>query len=98
MRPVGECTKAILAAASALQTPGHGGTLRELSAASGVGRAVAGYTIPKLAQRGHLEVVAVRVVTYRSRPVNEYVPAEPAPATAADSWRPLQDAWRALAR
>jgi hypothetical protein len=77
MRPAGEVTQALLHAAGALASPGHGGTLREITALACVGRAVAGYTIPKLAARGHLDVVCERRVDYRSRPVFEYAPADP---------------------
>jgi hypothetical protein len=75
MRPTGEVTQALLHAAGALASPGRGGTLREITELACVGRAVAGYTIPKLAARGHLDVVCERRVDYRSRPVFEYAPA-----------------------
>jgi hypothetical protein len=84
MRPTGEVTNALLAAAGALASPGHGGTLREITALACVGRQVAAYTIPKLAARGHLEVVADRRVDYRNRPVFEYGLA-PQPSHAGDA-------------
>jgi hypothetical protein len=77
MRPTGEVTQALLHAAGALASPGHGGTLREITALACVGRVVAGYSVPKLAARGHLEVVAERRVEYRNRPVFEYAPPRP---------------------
>jgi hypothetical protein len=72
MRPTGEVTHALLAAAGALASPGHGGTLREITALACVGRQAAAYTVPKLAARGHLEVVSERRVDYRNKPVFEY--------------------------
>jgi hypothetical protein len=79
MRPTGEVTQALLAAAGALASPGHGGTLREITALACVGRQVAGYMVPKLSARGHLEIVSDRRVDYRNKPVLEYAPPAHSP-------------------
>jgi hypothetical protein len=88
MRHPGDVTHALLAAAGALASPGHGGTLREITARACVGRAVAGYMVPSLASRGYLEVVGTREVPYRNRPVYEYGPGPSAPLTHMHSMPP----------
>lgn len=80
MRPTGEVTHALLAAAGALASPGHGATLRELAAQACVGMSAVRTTVPKLTARGFLEIVNERQVDYRNRRVAEYVPVLPIPS------------------
>lgn len=62
-----------------------GATLAELAAAAQVSHQCARDLVPKLAKRGHLQVVNTRRVAYRNRPVFEYAPAEPARDLLTDS-------------
>lgn len=62
-----------------------GATLAELAAGAQVSRQCARDLVPKLAKRGHLQVVNTRRVPYRNRPVFEYAPAEPQRDLLTDS-------------
>lgn len=53
-----------------------GATLAELAAGAQVSRQCARDLVPKLAKRGHLQVVNTRRVPYRNRPVFEYAPVQ----------------------
>lgn len=84
MRPLGDISAAILAAAARLvrEEGGvrRGPTVRELAAAACVGQAAARIAVGNLARRGHLQRLACdRRVAYRNRPVCEYAPAEATP-------------------
>jgi len=97
MRPAGEVHQALLQACAALATAQRGATLRELAAQACVGRAVAGATVKNMRRAGVLAVPRTRIVTYRNRPVAEYVPASMAGGAANDASAgviPLLQAWR----
>lgn len=74
-----------------------GATLAELAAAAQVSHQCARDLVPKLAKRGHLQVVNTRRVAYRNRPVFEYAPAEPQrdllPDTGAQALASCLQAW-----
>lgn len=74
MRPMGEVSLALLAAARKLCTPDRAATLAELAAASGVALGAARTTVVRLRRTGKLHIVRERKVTYRNRPVAEYAP------------------------
>lgn len=80
MRPAGEAHLALLQAAHALRleraAQGQGPTLAELAARACVGYAVARTLVPKLRERGHLQVVGERKVPGRNRPALEYAPTD----------------------
>lgn len=80
MRPASETHLALLQAAHAIRREriesGQGATLLELVHRSQVGYKCARALIPKLKERGHLQIVGARKVEYRNRPVAEYAPAD----------------------
>ena len=92
-RPPSETHRAIVQAAQALKREragsGQGATLLELVHRSQVGYKVARALVPKLAQRGQLQVVGQRVVPGRNRPAYEYAPVEPEPVPA----EPVRAGW-----
>ncbi len=75
MRPMGEVAKALLKTACELSAAGRRVTLAEMAAGACVGKKAARYTVASLKKRGHLQIVGQRRVSYRPRPVAEYVPA-----------------------
>jgi len=74
MRPMGEVSQALLAAARELYTPEKAATLSELAAKAGVSGQAARMTVASLARRGKLLIVREREVDTRNRPVAEYAP------------------------
>lgn len=78
MRPAGVCHVALIRAAQEFKieraAAGHGATLLELVHRSQVGYQVARALVPKLKERGHLEIVGSRRVDYCNKPVAEYAP------------------------
>ena len=80
MRPASETHLALLQAAHAIKAErsasGQGATLLELVHRSQVGYKVARALVPKLKERGQLQIVGERQVDYRNRPVAEYAPAD----------------------
>ena len=82
MRPASETHLALLQAAHAFKAEradsGQGATLLELVHRSQVGYKVARALVPKLKERGQLQIVGERQVAYRNRPVAEYLPVAPA--------------------
>jgi hypothetical protein len=97
MRPVGEVTQALLHATAVLASPNHGGSMREIISQACVGRAVGAYMIASLKRRGRLEIVALRTVSYRSRPVAEYaLPVTGGACLPGAASQLLQHAWRDL--
>ena len=89
MRPAGETHLALLQAAHAIRQEyaesGRGATLQEMCHRSQVGYKVARALVPKLQERGQLQVVGERRVDYRNRPVREYAPVDqPAVPTEDD--------------
>lgn len=93
MRPAGEVHLAILQAAHALRKEraesGQGATLMELVQRSQVGYKVARALVPKLTERGQLQVVGQRMVPGRNRPAYEYAPVEAVALTA----EPVRSGW-----
>ena len=86
-RPLSEVARALLTTANRLSAAGRGVTLAEMAAGACVGQQAARNLVPKLKRRGHLQIVGLRRVDYRNRPVAEYAPAvveaegvSPAPA------------------
>jgi hypothetical protein len=81
MRPAGEAHLAMLQAAHAIRREyadsGRGATLQEMCHRAQVGYKVARALVPKLKERGQLQVVGERKVDYRNRPVAEYAPVDP---------------------
>lgn len=75
MRPAGEVRMALLGACAALATAEQGATLRELAAHACVGMDAARRTVSDMRRAGVVCVLRERRVTYRNRPVAEYVPA-----------------------
>lgn len=87
MRPRRAISLALLQAAADLATETSSPTLRELAIHAKVGFSSARHSVPMLKRAGLLEIVRMRKVSYRNRPVSEYrlaTPSEPeAPVTAA---------------
>lgn len=83
MRPLGEVALALLSAANKLSAAGRAVTLAEMAQAGKVGNAAANVAIKNLRKRGHLKIVGTRRVSYRNRPVAEYLPATPEPEIEA---------------
>jgi hypothetical protein len=80
---------------------GTGATLRELVQRSQVGYKVARALVPKLKERGNLEIVGERRVKYRNRPVAEYMPTgamQPAPVASGPGWVDLGNCVQSWAR
>lgn len=82
MRPAGEIRQALLQACSDLATQDQAPTLREIAARAQVGLAAAEATMKNMRRAGVVRQVRERRVSYRNRPVAEYVPA---------AWLPPQD-------
>jgi len=80
MRPASDTHLALLQAAHAIKAEraatGQGATLLELVHRSQVGYKVARALVPKLKERGQLQMVGQRQVDYRNRPVAEYLPTD----------------------
>lgn len=97
MRPQGEVSAAILAAATRLVTRAgdqvRGPTVRELAAAACVGQQDAVNTVKNLTRCGKLRPVAERRVDYRNRPVAEYAPWSATAVTSPDGFTTLLTAW-----
>jgi len=81
MRPRGEVYLALLDAAHELATPDRGATLREMALRACVGLGAARYTVSYMRKSGVLTIARTRRVTYRNRPVAEYI----APVSEATS-------------
>lgn len=64
----------------------NGATLAELADRSCVGREAARNLVPKLRDRGHLQIVGQRKVGYRNRPVAEYAPVVDTETRAGHGW------------
>ena len=73
MRPAGDVRTALLIACMELSASGHGATLRELAQRACVGLDSARRTVDNMARAGQLCVSGSRCVSYRNRPVAEYV-------------------------
>ena len=88
MRPAGDPHLALLQAAHAIRreraASGQGATLLELVHRSQVGYQVARNLVPKLKDRGQLQIVGKRQVDYRNRPVAEYAPSAPVVLSVED--------------
>lgn len=86
-RPTGEISQALVQAANDLFTPERAPTSRELAARAMVGVQAANSSIRDLRRSGRLLPVRLRTVAHRTRPVNEYAPADKVqpPAAADDS-------------
>jgi hypothetical protein len=80
MRPVGDVSAALVAAARELRTPERAPTLAELAAKAQVARGAARRAIDNLCRAGKLHIVRRRKVSYRNRPVAEYAPCDVPPA------------------
>lgn len=93
MRPVGDVSKALLAAAEELTTDDQAPTLRELAAQAQVGYAAALDAVKNLTRAKHLHIPRRRKVDYRNCPVAEYARSKVAQAAPADGWA----AWRGVA-
>lgn len=109
MRPASETHLALIRAAHAITleraASGQGATLQELAQRAQVGYKVARALVPKLKERGQLQIAGMRKVVGRNRPVAEYVPATHAPndlseqdAQAADWWVGLGNCLQAWAK
>lgn len=90
MRPASEPHLALLQAAHAIRVEraqsGQGATLQELVHRSQVGYQVARALVPKLKDRGQLQIVGERKVDYRNRPVAEYAPADLDAPVIGEGW------------
>jgi len=84
VRPAGDVSTALLAAAGALARDDYAPTVRELASHTGVGLSAATTTVKNLSRAGKLRQARMRRVDYRARPVAEW---EPAPASAASDHR-----------
>jgi hypothetical protein len=84
MRPVGDVSAALVAAAQQLQTPERSPTLAELAAKAHVARGAARRAIDNLCRAGKLHIVRRRVVAYRNRPVAEYEACTPHATSVPD--------------
>jgi hypothetical protein len=62
--------------AAAATSTRRGATLAELAERACVGQQTARNLVPKLKSRGQLEIVGLRKVDYRNRPVAEYAPPD----------------------
>lgn len=76
MRPAGEIREALLSSCRSLVTAERAPTMRELATHAQVGNEAARRTVENMARYRVLVKVRERVVDYRNRPVNEYVPAD----------------------
>jgi hypothetical protein len=74
MRPMNHAALALLQAANRLSAAGRGVTLAEMRQDAKVSEHTARMFVPSLARRGHLKIIGERKVTYRNRPVAEYMP------------------------
>jgi hypothetical protein len=83
MRPVGDVSAALVAAARELHNPERSATLAELAAKASVGRGAARRAVDNLCRAGKLHIVRRRSVAYRNRPVAEYEPCGETPSEAA---------------
>ena len=90
MRPASETHLALLQAAHSIRRErigcGQGATLQELVHRSQVGYKVARALVPKLKDRGQLQIVGERKVDYRNRPVAEYAPVDPNESVIGEGW------------
>ena len=85
MRPLSEVAQALLSTANRLSAAGRGVTLAEMAAGACVGQQAARNLVPKLKRRGHLQIVGLRRVSYRNRPVAEYAPVPVAAEAVNDA-------------
>ncbi|WP_395026577.1 hypothetical protein [Comamonas odontotermitis] len=76
-RPAGEVRQALLQACEQLVTPERAPTVRELALAAKVSVQAATDTVKNLKRAGLLTIVRKRRVSYRNKPVAEYVPINP---------------------
>ena len=86
MRPAGEIRQALLQACESLVAQSQDGrapALREMAAEARVGRDAAEGTVKNMRRAGVLVVLRTRRVSYRNRPVAEYVPAAMAAQASA---------------
>ena len=84
-RPCGEVRVALQRACAQLATEERGATLRELAHQACVGMDAARRAVDNLRRAGHLVCVRERRVSYRNRPVAEYVPADLATKDTRDA-------------
>ena len=83
MRPRGDVARALLATANRLSAAGRAVTLAEMAILACVGQDAARTTVSNLKRRGHLKIVGLRWVTYRTSPVAEYMVVPEVPDVAA---------------
>jgi hypothetical protein len=84
-RPMNEVALAILKTANQYSAAGRRVTLAEMAAGANVGQQAARQTVSNLKRLGHLQIVSVRRVDYRNRPVAEYAPTPPAAPEPVDN-------------
>lgn len=87
MRPAGDVSTALLAAAGALARDGSAPTVRELAEHAGVGVSAATSTVKNLSRAGKLRQARMRRVDYRARPVAEWEPARQGGDSSASEHR-----------
>jgi len=95
VRPAGDVSIALLAAAGALARDDRAPTVRELAQHAGVGLGAATSTVKNLSRAGKLRQARQRRVDYRARPVAEW---EPAPDAGQASEHRAGHGWVDLGR